>query len=224
MKLHKKSPTGRKWSRARPFSVLRRTRSTPVQKVDVEIGFPVHCTIVYLYTAKTDSPTQHPTSTRSFIWIAFAVSITTNLSYYGNCTSSNYSLAHCRHVVFAGTKTIGDDHDVDENKKPEWGGGEAFIPLMRNIWLVRLLWCGLHLTIWTGYCGRFCVWSLHILTFTSFLFWPLQYVSKSASVIRAALKEPAKRKAEAQEIFAYKSAVWENGVQSPKIEIGKAAP
>lgn len=51
----------------------------------------------------------------------------------------------------------------------------------------------------------------------------LQYVSKSASTIRAALKEPAKRKAAAQETFTYKTATWENGVQGPKTVVSKVA-
>jgi hypothetical protein len=52
----------------------------------------------------------------------------------------------------------------------------------------------------------------------------LQYVSKSASTIRAGMKEPAKRKAMAQETFAYNRAVWKGGEQGPKIEVGTGMP
>eukprot|EP00545_Synedropsis_sp_CCMP1620_P006431 CAMPEP_0119005958 /NCGR_PEP_ID=MMETSP1176-20130426/2028_1 /TAXON_ID=265551 /ORGANISM="Synedropsis recta cf, Strain CCMP1620" /LENGTH=71 /DNA_ID=CAMNT_0006957823 /DNA_START=94 /DNA_END=309 /DNA_ORIENTATION=+ len=48
----------------------------------------------------------------------------------------------------------------------------------------------------------------------------LQYVGKSASTIRAGLKEPAKRKAMAQETFAYNRAIWKGGEQSAKEEVG----
>eukprot|EP00543_Licmophora_paradoxa_P007143 CAMPEP_0202458818 /NCGR_PEP_ID=MMETSP1360-20130828/28512_1 /ASSEMBLY_ACC=CAM_ASM_000848 /TAXON_ID=515479 /ORGANISM="Licmophora paradoxa, Strain CCMP2313" /LENGTH=69 /DNA_ID=CAMNT_0049079549 /DNA_START=60 /DNA_END=269 /DNA_ORIENTATION=+ len=45
----------------------------------------------------------------------------------------------------------------------------------------------------------------------------LQYVNKSASTMRACLKEPAMRKAMAQEKFTYNTSVWEGGVQGPKV-------
>eukprot|EP00546_Thalassionema_frauenfeldii_P006666 CAMPEP_0178913524 /NCGR_PEP_ID=MMETSP0786-20121207/10892_1 /TAXON_ID=186022 /ORGANISM="Thalassionema frauenfeldii, Strain CCMP 1798" /LENGTH=70 /DNA_ID=CAMNT_0020586279 /DNA_START=66 /DNA_END=278 /DNA_ORIENTATION=- len=50
----------------------------------------------------------------------------------------------------------------------------------------------------------------------------LQYVNKSASTIRMALKEPAKRKALALENFGYHKSVWEAGVQGEKQAMGNA--
>jgi len=44
-------------------------------------------------------------------------------------------------------------------------------------------------------------------------------VNKATSAVRGALKEPAKRKATAQESFFFKSSLWENGVQGPKTEV-----
>jgi len=52
----------------------------------------------------------------------------------------------------------------------------------------------------------------------------LQYVNTAATAIRGALKEPAQRKAMAQEFYSYKSSVWENGVQGQKVAVGKQAP
>ena len=48
-----------------------------------------------------------------------------------------------------------------------------------------------------------------------------QYVNRATSCVRGALKEPAKRKAMAQEQFSFKASVWEagTGVQGPKVEI-----
>ena len=62
-------------------------------------------------------------------------------------------------------------------------------------------------------------------------FWKLagmsymQYVSRSTTVLRSALKEPARTKAFANDSFFYNRAVWENGVSGPKkgiTEISKA--
>jgi hypothetical protein len=51
-----------------------------------------------------------------------------------------------------------------------------------------------------------------------------KYVNKAASSVRGALKEPAKRKAMAQEAFSYKVSSWEQGVQSPKVKMGTGPP
>eukprot|EP00522_Entomoneis_paludosa_P016565 CAMPEP_0172452182 /NCGR_PEP_ID=MMETSP1065-20121228/9926_1 /TAXON_ID=265537 /ORGANISM="Amphiprora paludosa, Strain CCMP125" /LENGTH=66 /DNA_ID=CAMNT_0013204207 /DNA_START=81 /DNA_END=281 /DNA_ORIENTATION=- len=48
----------------------------------------------------------------------------------------------------------------------------------------------------------------------------LQYVNRAASSVRTVLKEPAKRKALLQNNYYYKSAVWENGKQGAKTEVG----
>jgi len=45
---------------------------------------------------------------------------------------------------------------------------------------------------------------------------PQQYVTKASSTLRAALKEPAKSKAMAQETFSYNRSVWSNGEQGAK--------
>eukprot|EP00574_Skeletonema_japonicum_P007037 CAMPEP_0201725626 /NCGR_PEP_ID=MMETSP0593-20130828/8974_1 /ASSEMBLY_ACC=CAM_ASM_000672 /TAXON_ID=267983 /ORGANISM="Skeletonema japonicum, Strain CCMP2506" /LENGTH=70 /DNA_ID=CAMNT_0048217047 /DNA_START=23 /DNA_END=235 /DNA_ORIENTATION=- len=53
-------------------------------------------------------------------------------------------------------------------------------------------------------------------------FWRLagvsyvQYVTKASSTVRAALKEPAKSKALAQETFSYNKSIWSNGEQGAK--------
>eukprot|EP00560_Eucampia_antarctica_P008849 CAMPEP_0197823728 /NCGR_PEP_ID=MMETSP1437-20131217/1049_1 /TAXON_ID=49252 ORGANISM="Eucampia antarctica, Strain CCMP1452" /NCGR_SAMPLE_ID=MMETSP1437 /ASSEMBLY_ACC=CAM_ASM_001096 /LENGTH=70 /DNA_ID=CAMNT_0043423037 /DNA_START=88 /DNA_END=300 /DNA_ORIENTATION=- len=53
-------------------------------------------------------------------------------------------------------------------------------------------------------------------------FWRLagmsyvQYVTKASSTVRAALKEPAKSKAMAQETFSYNKAAWDSGKQGEK--------
>eukprot|EP00956_Cyclotella_meneghiniana_P010205 scaffold14075_cov72-Cyclotella_meneghiniana.AAC.3 len=53
-------------------------------------------------------------------------------------------------------------------------------------------------------------------------FWRLagvsyvQYVTKASSTVRAALKEPAKSKALAQETFSYNRATWTNGEMEKK--------
>ncbi|KAL3790387.1 hypothetical protein ACHAWO_011602 [Cyclotella atomus] len=53
-------------------------------------------------------------------------------------------------------------------------------------------------------------------------FWRLagvsyvQYVTKASSTVRAALKEPAKSKAMAQEAFSYNKAVWSQGTMGTK--------
>jgi Mitochondrial ATP synthase epsilon chain len=52
----------------------------------------------------------------------------------------------------------------------------------------------------------------------------IQYVGKAASTIRAAMKEPAKAKASAQEVYAFKLAKWDSGIQGPKVEVGRAVP
>lgn len=43
-----------------------------------------------------------------------------------------------------------------------------------------------------------------------------QYVTKASSCLRAALKEPAKSKALAQESFSYNKSIWANGEQGVK--------
>ncbi|KAL7530770.1 hypothetical protein ACHAWF_003510, partial [Thalassiosira exigua] len=43
-----------------------------------------------------------------------------------------------------------------------------------------------------------------------------QYVTKASSTVRAALKEPAKSKAMAQEAFAYNRSHWTGGTQGEK--------
>eukprot|EP00548_Thalassiothrix_antarctica_P004381 CAMPEP_0194130316 /NCGR_PEP_ID=MMETSP0152-20130528/1381_1 /TAXON_ID=1049557 /ORGANISM="Thalassiothrix antarctica, Strain L6-D1" /LENGTH=69 /DNA_ID=CAMNT_0038824791 /DNA_START=45 /DNA_END=254 /DNA_ORIENTATION=- len=48
----------------------------------------------------------------------------------------------------------------------------------------------------------------------------LQYLNKSASTVRMALKEPAKRKALTYEKFGYQKAVWKDGVQGEKVVVG----
>lgn len=52
------------------------------------------------------------------------------------------------------------------------------------------------------------------------MFHSFQYVNRAAGSIRGALKEPAKRKALAQNSYYYKKSVWENGNQGPKTEVG----
>ncbi|KAL7525576.1 hypothetical protein ACHAXR_002560 [Thalassiosira sp. AJA248-18] len=44
----------------------------------------------------------------------------------------------------------------------------------------------------------------------------MQYVTKAASTVRAALKEPAKSKALSQEAFSYNRSHWANGEQGKK--------
>jgi len=58
-----------------------------------------------------------------------------------------------------------------------------------------------------------------LLTLLLFSFFVRQYINKSASVVRSALKEPAKRKAMAEERFSYKASTWEAGQQGTKTEI-----
>eukprot|EP00562_Extubocellulus_spinifer_P009038 CAMPEP_0178495362 /NCGR_PEP_ID=MMETSP0696-20121128/13503_1 /TAXON_ID=265572 /ORGANISM="Extubocellulus spinifer, Strain CCMP396" /LENGTH=70 /DNA_ID=CAMNT_0020123493 /DNA_START=26 /DNA_END=238 /DNA_ORIENTATION=+ len=62
-------------------------------------------------------------------------------------------------------------------------------------------------------------------------FWRLagmsyvQFVTRASSTVRAALKEPAKSKAMAQETFSYNSSKWVDGVQGDKVAVdtlGKA--
>eukprot|EP00527_Entomoneis_sp_CCMP2396_P000411 CAMPEP_0198146242 /NCGR_PEP_ID=MMETSP1443-20131203/28307_1 /TAXON_ID=186043 /ORGANISM="Entomoneis sp., Strain CCMP2396" /LENGTH=67 /DNA_ID=CAMNT_0043810131 /DNA_START=55 /DNA_END=258 /DNA_ORIENTATION=- len=48
----------------------------------------------------------------------------------------------------------------------------------------------------------------------------LQYVNKAAGSIRSALKEPAKRKAMAQDKYYYKKSTWTAGEMGPKTECG----
>ena len=50
-----------------------------------------------------------------------------------------------------------------------------------------------------------------------------QYVSRAATSVRGALKEPAKRKAMAQENFSYNASAWEAGVQGKKTQIQSLA-
>eukprot|EP00581_Thalassiosira_minuscula_P006677 CAMPEP_0183702744 /NCGR_PEP_ID=MMETSP0737-20130205/756_1 /TAXON_ID=385413 /ORGANISM="Thalassiosira miniscula, Strain CCMP1093" /LENGTH=70 /DNA_ID=CAMNT_0025929411 /DNA_START=89 /DNA_END=301 /DNA_ORIENTATION=- len=56
-------------------------------------------------------------------------------------------------------------------------------------------------------------------------FWRLagvsyvQYVTKASSTVRAALKEPAKSKAMAQEAFSYNRSHWTDGVQGSKTAV-----
>jgi hypothetical protein len=63
--------------------------------------------------------------------------------------------------------------------------------------------------------------SLLQITHRSPLYLLLQYVNKAASTVRGALKEPAKRKAMAQEAYAFKTALWEGGTQGPKVQMGE---
>lgn len=63
-----------------------------------------------------------------------------------------------------------------------------------------------------------CMINLLLLSFVK------QYVSKAASTVRSALKEPAKRQAQANEMYSFKRCDWENGVQGPKIQKGPGAP
>ena len=44
-------------------------------------------------------------------------------------------------------------------------------------------------------------------------------MNKAASTIRGALKEPAKRKAMAQDSVSYNASVWEAGHQGPKVHV-----
>ena len=46
-----------------------------------------------------------------------------------------------------------------------------------------------------------------------------QYVTRAATSVRGALKEPAKRKAMAQESFTYNASAWEAGKQGRKTQI-----
>ncbi|KAL9189870.1 hypothetical protein ACHAXT_009545 [Thalassiosira profunda] len=56
-------------------------------------------------------------------------------------------------------------------------------------------------------------------------FWRLagvsyvQYVTKASSTVRAALKEPAKSKAMAQEAFGYNRSHWTGGEQGGKTKV-----
>jgi len=57
------------------------------------------------------------------------------------------------------------------------------------------------------------------------LFVSSQFVTRASSTVRAALKEPAKSKAMAQETFSYNSSKWVDGVQGDKVAVdtlGKA--
>eukprot|EP00541_Cyclophora_tenuis_P010842 CAMPEP_0116558610 /NCGR_PEP_ID=MMETSP0397-20121206/9902_1 /TAXON_ID=216820 /ORGANISM="Cyclophora tenuis, Strain ECT3854" /LENGTH=65 /DNA_ID=CAMNT_0004084219 /DNA_START=24 /DNA_END=221 /DNA_ORIENTATION=- len=47
----------------------------------------------------------------------------------------------------------------------------------------------------------------------------LQYINKATSTVRSALKEPAKQKAMQKEVFGFNKAVWEGGVQGPKVPV-----
>jgi Mitochondrial ATP synthase epsilon chain len=47
----------------------------------------------------------------------------------------------------------------------------------------------------------------------------IKYVTRSAQAVRGALKEPARRKVESQEIFSYKAASWKDGVFGTKTEV-----
>ena len=52
-----------------------------------------------------------------------------------------------------------------------------------------------------------------------------QFVTRASSTVRAALKEPAKSKAMAQESFAYNASKWSGGAQGDKVAVdalGKA--
>ena len=71
----------------------------------------------------------------------------------------------------------------------------------------------------------------HSHTFLSFPPTPLstiftqQFVTRASSTVRAALKEPAKSKAMAQESFTYNSSKWAAGEQGDKVAVsalGKA--
>ena len=48
-----------------------------------------------------------------------------------------------------------------------------------------------------------------------------QYVTKAASTVRAALKEPAKSKATAQESFSFNKSTWTDGKQGAKTAMVK---
>jgi hypothetical protein len=78
----------------------------------------------------------------------------------------------------------------------------------------------------THRCVYLIVWNESSFFQSQSTIWAVgqkQYVGKAASTIRAGLKEPTKLKASAQEIYAFKLAKWENGVQGPKVELGRAA-
>lgn len=47
----------------------------------------------------------------------------------------------------------------------------------------------------------------------------VQYVTRAATAVRGAVKEPLKAKLEQQQIFTYKAAKWEAGLTAPKEEV-----
>jgi hypothetical protein len=53
------------------------------------------------------------------------------------------------------------------------------------------------------------------------LLYYAQYVTKAASTVRAALKEPAKSKAIAQESFSFNKSTWTDGKQGAKTAMVK---
>jgi len=72
---------------------------------------------------------------------------------------------------------------------------------------------------------RYVSTTLHLLTKASIhpfhssvssLLHDMQYVTKASSTVRAALKEPAKSKAMAQEVFSYNRSQWVDGQQGAK--------
>lgn len=50
-----------------------------------------------------------------------------------------------------------------------------------------------------------------------------KYVNRASTAMRGALKEPAKKKALAQETYTYKVATWEKGVQSSKTLVSSSS-
>ena len=61
---------------------------------------------------------------------------------------------------------------------------------------------------------HFTLSTAHFSTTMSLI--PMQYVTKASSAVRAALKEPAKTKAMAQETFSYNRATWSEGTMGAK--------
>jgi Mitochondrial ATP synthase epsilon chain len=47
----------------------------------------------------------------------------------------------------------------------------------------------------------------------------MQYVSRAATAVRGAVKEPLKSKLDQQQIFTYKAAKWEGGLTAPKADV-----
>lgn len=139
------------------------------------------------------------------------------VEYYfhnGNPTSSTNLLAHGRHVVFAGTK----ERTSSCGRENERVIG-VLLRLERQfrfvfVRLARLKFVG------PALYPSYCTIGFSLTLFLCFI-KQQQYVNKSASAIRMALKEPAQRKAMAQENFFYNQSKWTGGVQGEKV--GKGA-